>query len=225
MKRTLLALLLISSAAALFAAQPRLVKYNVAAKSVTSIETSEAISVEYTQGTTTSVTVVTPEDLKDKLNIKVTNGKLTASFKNSVRRKQKNQSQVKVLVTAPVVIDFEASSAGSIKINGDLSLPGRNVDIEVSSAASFSAQSIKCSDLDIEVSSAASAKISACKVNQLEVEASSAASLSIAGVDAINIKGEASSAAKLTLAGKCMKAALSKSSAGRLNTSNLTIGR
>lgn len=225
MKRTLLALLLISSAATLFAAQPRLVKYNVAAKSVTSIETSEAICVEYTQGTTTSVTVVTPEELKDKLSVKVTNGQLTASYKNSIRRKQKNQNQVKVLVTAPVVINFDASSAGSIKIIGDLTLPGRNIDIEVSSAASFSAQSIKCSDLDIEASSAASAKIAACKVNELEVESSSAASILVSGIDAINIKGESSSAASLKLAGKCMKASLSKHSAGSLNTSNLTVGR
>lgn len=225
MKRTLLALLLISSAAALFAAQPRLVKYNVAAKSVTSIVTSEAICVEYTQGTTTSVTVVAPEDLKDKLSVKVKNGKLTASFKNSIRIKQKNQNQVKVLVTAPVVINFEASSAGSIKVIGELTLPGRNVDIEVSSAASFSAQSIKCSDLDLEASSAASAKIAACKVNELEVEVSSAASISVSGIDAINIKGETSSAGRLTLSGKCMKANLSKHSTGGLNTSNLTIGR
>ncbi|MDE5745362.1 MAG: DUF2807 domain-containing protein, partial [Paramuribaculum sp.] len=212
-------LLLISSALTVFAAKPAMVKYTVQAKNITSIETRQAINVEYTQGNETSVIVTTPERLRNNIDIKIKDGELTACFNGKVNMKL--GESVTITVTAPAVNEFEASSAGSIKIKGLLSLSGKNVEIEASSAASITAESIVCGNIDIESSSASSVSIASCKANTVEASASSASSLTINGINATKVKGNSSSAASLKLSGSCTKAQLSKSSMGSLSSSGL----
>lgn len=218
MKKSILAILLFSSFSML-AAAPGAVKFSIPAKEVSAIETCQAIKIVYTQSPKTSVTVTAPKRLKDKIAISIENVKLSAKFNSSVNMKL--NETVTVFVTAPAVNDFEASSAGSITIAGSLSLPGKKVEIEASSAASFRAPAVDCDKLEVDCSSASSAKIDSCKANTLEVESSSAASLTVNGINATTVKGGVSSAASLKLSGNCVNANLSKSSMGSLNRSSL----
>lgn len=221
MKKSIFTLLLFSSAITLSAARPQMVQYSVSTGTITSIETSQAINVEYTQSNQTSVKVVTPAEFKDKLKIKVKDGKLSTAFTKDV--KLRNMEKVTVYVTAPAVTDFEANSAGSININGALNLPSQNIELEASSAGSITTGAITCANIDIESSSAASVTVAACKAKTIELESSSAASLTVKGIQATTVKGEVSSAASLKVEGNCTYSKLSKNSLGSLKSAGLTV--
>lgn len=218
MKKSILTIFLLLSFT-MFAAKPEMVRLNVPANEVTSIETNQIIAVEYTPAPNTSVTVITPKRLKDIVKVQVKNGKLTTKFTGEA--KMNNKEGVTVLVTAPSITEFEANSAASIKINGPLSLPGKKVEIDVSSAASFSAGAINCAELEIECSSASSATIASCRANTIDAESTSASSLTINGINATLVKGESNSTSSLKLSGNCTTAKLNKSSMGSINRRGL----
>ena len=220
MKKSILTiLLLLSFTFIIFAAKPEMVKFNVPANEVTSIETNQIIAVEYTQAPNTSVTVITPKRFKDIVKVQVKNGKLTTKFTSEA--KMNNKEGVTVLVTAPSITEFEANSAASIKINGPLSLPGKEVEIDLSSAASFSAGAINCAKLEIECSSASSATIASCKADIIDAESTSASNLTVNGINATLVKGESNSTSSLKLSGNCTTAKLNKSSMGSINRRGL----
>ncbi|MDE6459505.1 MAG: DUF2807 domain-containing protein [Paramuribaculum sp.] len=219
MKKLILTLLLFSSAITMLAAKPEMVKFTVPAQKVTSIEANKAFKVVYTQDQNTSVTFIAPKRIKDKVDVRIKGGKLVTDFSGVTNMKR--DERVTVIVTAPAVNDFEANSAASIKIKGPLSLPSSKVEIEVSSAASFTAEAINCNKLDIECSSASSGTIRSCKAKTIEAESSSAASLTITGINAETVTGESSSVASLTLSGSCTTKKLSKTSMGSINASRL----
>ncbi|MDE7452534.1 MAG: DUF2807 domain-containing protein [Paramuribaculum sp.] len=219
MKKYIFTLLLFSSALTMLAAKPEMVKFKVPAQTVTSIEANKAFKVVYTQSPNTSVTVIAPKRIKDKIKVRIKEGKLTTGFSGSAN--MTSNESITVIVTAPAVNDFEANSAASITIKGALSLPSSEVDIELSSAASFTADAINCAKLEIDCSSASSATIASCNTKTVEAESSSAASLTVKGINATTVKGNSSSAASLTLSGSCITARLSKSSMGSLSSSGL----
>lgn len=182
-------LAIVSSAAA--ADATRQVKV---AGNISELETAAGVAVVYTPSSERSVTITGPADLVDKVSVRQQKG--TISFGCTDRVTPRNFNKVKVYVNWPDISDFEASSGGSIEIQGAIGASNQKLDFEASSGASISANGVTASKLDVEISSGASITISGINAQTVETEVSSGASASLAGT-AATVDFEASSGGSL----------------------------
>lgn len=221
-RQTLIPVLFAGAATAFVAAPADAVTtYTVPAKKVTEIETSCGLKVIYRQASETSVSVSTPEETKPYLRVTVDyNGTLNATLVNNRPKKIKGKNVV-ITVTAPMVTDFEASSAAKIECPEMINAAGKKIDIEASSAAAIKMAGVKAASLDCESSSAASITISSASVNDIDAEISSAANLNIANISGDKLNVEASSASNAIFSGTVEYANLEATSMAIINVPKL----
>lgn len=211
--------LTVVGAVAAQAAEPT-VTYQVKASAISSIETSSGLTVTYTPGAATSVSVTTPENVKQYLDIKIVDGELRATVKSNKPNRLKVDG-VKIAVSAPSVTEFEAQSAGTITATGAVKLPGKKIGIEVSSAGNINIPSLTCDKLDIEASSAGNVNVTTCNAKTIDAEASSAANIVLNSVMSDYIDAEAGSAANIILSGKAKRVNFEASSNANIKAASL----
>lgn len=163
------------------------------------IDTACGIIVHYTQKASAEpVRVEGPENVIDALEIKHSkDGTLHLRIENGRNfRYSSSQQHANIWIAAPDITDFEASSGGSIIVDGALSL-STPVDIEASSGASVSIASIKATKMELEASSGAHIKINTLSAETIEADASSGAGITIAGGNAAHAYFDASSGSSI----------------------------
>lgn len=158
------------------------------------LETSAGVAVVYTPSSDRTVTITGPADLVNKVSVRQQKG--TISFGCTDRITPQNFNKVKVYVNWPGITDFEASSGGSIQINGTIGASNKKMEFEASSGAYISASGVTASKLDVGASSGALITIFAINAKSVEAEVSSGASASLAGT-ATTVEFEASSGGSL----------------------------
>ncbi len=186
LRNIFLSLTLLLSAAAGYAEDKTVTRPVSVSAGFSEVDVATGIKLIYTPAATTKLTATgTPEDL-ERLEIVRTGAALKIRFKSSgsifgqkIFNSRKNR--VTVTMSAPALREYEASSGASIEVTAPINLASQNVEVDISSGASFSAGTIVCKSLDVEVSSGASASIAAVKASDVEVEASSGAAASVGG--------------------------------------------
>lgn len=211
--------LTVAGAVAAQAAEPT-VTYQVKASAISSIETSSGLTVTYTPGAATSVSVTTPENVRQYLDITVVNGELRATLKSDKPNRLK-VDDVKINVSAPSVTEFEARSTGTITATGAVNQSGKKVEIDVSSAGNVNIPSLTCNRLDIEASSAGNVNVTTCNAKTIDAEASSAANIVLNSVMSDYIDAEAGSAANIILSGKAKRVNFEASSNANIKAASL----
>ncbi|MCM1331035.1 MAG: DUF2807 domain-containing protein [Bacteroides sp.] len=163
------------------------------------IDTACGIIVHYTQTASAEpVRAEGPENVIEALEIKRSkDGTLCLRIENGKNFRYRSKEQhANIWIAAPAIADFEASSGGSIIVDGALSL-STPVDIEASSGASVSIASIKATKMELEASSGAHIKISTLSAETIEADASSGAGITIAGGNASYAYFDASSGSSI----------------------------
>ena len=163
------------------------------------IDTACGIIVHYTPTASAEpIRAEGPENVREALEIKRSkNGTLCLRIENGKNFRYRSKEQhANIWIAAPDISDFEASSGGSIIVDGALSL-STPVDIEASSGASVSIASIKATKMELEASSGAHIKISTLSAETVEADASSGAGITIAGGNATYAYFDASSGSSI----------------------------
>lgn len=220
-----------------------------------SVRAATGIEIVYTQGHFTGVAKVTTNTTAEKyLRITVKNGCLDVYFDTKGYNGNINiNGKTTVMVQSPVLKEIDLSSAARFRMEGAYS-QNRELEIDLSSAASAYFPSITCTKLDLDLSSAATftadnlqgnvelesssaskANITNMKGSKLSVEVSSAANVTLNGYTGNSLLIQASSGAKVTASDlACKNADVSASSGGNvslsgncenLSTSNSSGGR
>lgn len=196
------------------------VKKSVKISDFNEIEASQAIKVIYVQGKNTGIAeIATTPSAEKYLKVEVKNNTLKAYYANPDGYKNvkiKGPSIIKV--TSPTLNEVDLSSAANLTVEGDLNLKG-NFELDLSSASSFNAANVSCSNFDANLSSAAKANVSSLngsleadlssassiifdKVNgNVDLETSSSASIIINSLKASTVSAEASSAGSISISG------------------------
>lgn len=223
LRNIFLSLTILLSAAAGYAEDKTVTRPVSVSAGFSEVDVATGITLIYTPAATTKLTATgTPEDL-ERLEIVRTGAALKIRFKSSATIFGKKifnsrKSRVTVTMSAPALRDYEASSGASIEVTAPIKLASENVEIDISSGASFSAGTIICSNLEVEVSSGAGASIAAVKASKVEVEASSGASASVGG-ECTTAQLEASSGASVSAGSlKASSGSASASSGGSVSS-------
>lgn len=144
------------------------------------IDVSSAFELNYTAGSTASVSFTAPESISQYVKIETSEGVLRCYYSDpGHQRTDWNGRNVVVNVTAPGVDDFKASEASSINIKSPLS--AKNMEFEASGASKISAGSVKASKCDVEAKGASGISIASVDAAQLEIEVSGASSATVGG--------------------------------------------
>lgn len=159
------------------------------------IETS-IVSIELVDGMASGeARLEAPQEMMDKIEVRVDDGTLKVGFKNKVNSNSKKNGAPRLFVACRPIKSIEASTAAVVKAT---TLP--TVD-----------------ELEIEASTAATVAIDSINARKIELEAETAATLSIANVTAVRLKGEASTGATLKIkSGKASFAEFSGSTGASL---------
>lgn len=196
------------------------VKKTVKIGNFNEIEASQGIKVIFTQGANKGTAdIATTPSAEKFLKVEVKNNTLKAYYANNdgtMNVKIKGPSIVRV--SSNVLKEVDLSSAANVTVNGDLNVNG-DFELDLSSAASFDAGKVTCSNMEVDLSSSASVDIenlignleadpsSASSINvgnmkgELDAEASSAASIKISSIKSSDITAKASSAATIYIEG------------------------
>lgn len=220
---TLSVCLLISAAAAFADTRTFLIK-----KTYNSLSTSSGASVTYVPSDKISqVKVSGPADkIKDvKIEIKGSTLKISAQkkktkFFTSISNTLKG---VKITVTGPMITEFEASSASSIRCSAPLSATKKTFEIEASSGAAVCFANISGRKAEVDCSSGAALNIGGLNADKIVVEASSGAAVNISDISAKQLSAEASSGAAMTLAGHADRGDFEASSGACMNAKALKL--
>lgn len=174
------------------------VKKTVKISDFNEIEASQAIKVVFVQGPNNGIASISTNSSAEKyIKVEVNGKTLKAYYTNFGDNKNlKINGPTIIKVSSPMLNEIDLSSAANVTIEGDLNLSG-NLEVDLSSASSFTASKISCKQLDIDFSSSASAYISNL-TGYLDAELSSASSLEIEKLKG-NIDAETSSAASITI--------------------------
>lgn len=168
MKRSILIIVL-----ALFAvgsyAQSESVKRKVITDHFSAIKVGGASDVYLMKGDEYIVVVDAPERVQNKINVSVSGGVLTISYKNIQLKKHEN---MEFYITVPTLSSIEVSGAADVKTMDNV-LSGDNLKILASGAADLDLN-VDYKNISANVSGAASAKLTG-KVNYQRVVASGAA--------------------------------------------------
>jgi len=212
---------------------------------ISEYSSSGAAAVIYTPSSTatkTTVTVKADKALLQYIKVKAKGDELRIYRTNS-REYRKNK--VSITVTGPVMTSYELTSASTMSIKGDLSVPDRTVKIETSSSSGIWAESIDAASMSVDASSSSVVKIKSLKtdsfkatatsssevgVGQIEVQnakitASSSADVSLKNISADNVIASATSSADIILSGNTGTADLSSSSSGTISRKKLSVGK
>lgn len=201
-------------------ASDRIVTRNVNTGKFQSISLNSPILVEYRQGNKTNVKIEAPDNIIGFIKVRESGGVLKISLDTKDKSIDLNGKTTKIIVTAPKVTEFHATTASNISVTS-LEAKGKTVSITTESAASVVIASVNAATLRINASSASNVTINKAVCHNLTVESESASNVNVLGINATSIYANANSAAHLRLHGKCDTASLDASSAATLDASNL----
>lgn len=187
------------------------------------IEVATGIEVIYSQTANPGTAKVeTFSNLEKMLVVKCEGKTLEVYFDNNGENSINNVGHTVVTVSSPALCDVEVSSAGRLTVNGDLKCDS-NISVDASSAGSVELNGVVSPSLEVSCSSAASVSIESAKCATIDAEANSASSINLKGIDCDRLIAEASSVAKITLAGVCRSFSEDYNSMGKVKHSDLTI--
>ncbi|MBD5355841.1 MAG: hypothetical protein HDR88_02400 [Bacteroides sp.] len=162
------------------------------------IEASQGISIIFTQGNFTgSAEIQTTPSAEQYLNVEVNKGVLEVRYKNPSGN---IQGPTIVRVQAPDLSDVELTSAASLTVEGSLKLNGK-LEIDLTSAASVSLNTVTAVGLDIDQSSASTVTIGNLNLKTLSMDLTSASNANIGKVTAVKMSVETTSAAECGIGG------------------------
>ncbi len=185
------------------------------------IEASRGIKIVFTQGKNSGVaSIATTPSAEKYLKVIVKDNTLEAYYETSDNYPKEIKGPSIITVSSPILTGVELSSAASLEIQG-IFKSTNSLNLDMSSAASFKANSIDCIKLGIDGTSASTISIDNLKGN-LNVDLSSAASLSINSIDANNISLGSSSASKIDIDNvKAKKIIAEATSTSKINLDNI----
>jgi len=174
-----------------------------------SIKAGGVSDIKLSKGDENIVIVEAPENIQDKIIIKVSNNKLIISYKNI---KLKNNEQLTFYITAPKITDIDLSGAAdfesldvistdnfSVKASGaadvDLSVDVKQLKANVSGAADVTLSG-KTTIEDVDVSGAADYKAKDLVADTVKIVASGAASAFVNVLHSINYRATGASTVK-----------------------------
>ena len=150
----------------------------ITASAITAIAAHQAITVRYTQADgAPRVTLTCPDGMQDQLDVHVSGTTLVAAYRGGANVAERG---VEVVVTAPAVGSFTATTAATIAIADGVNIAG-DVTLSASTAGSIKAGSLKCQDLKVDATTSALIKVGSLDCYNLTGKASTAAVISIEG--------------------------------------------
>lgn len=152
----------------------------VKASDIQEIEVTRAITIEYTQGSNTSVTVQAPEDIMKYIEVRANDEKLYCKLTNGINI-NKGMERVKITVTSPKLTSIDATTAATVNINNGLELLKDDIDIDVTTAATVNINGLKCLKLDCDATTAGSISISGISCTKVDAESTTAATIQLSG--------------------------------------------
>lgn len=115
------------------------------------LRTSTSLDIVYTVGPR-KVEIYAPDNLIEYIQVKVEGKELHVNYKENMNIQGKHKSCV--IVSAPAVRDFMATSSGDIIIKSPISLKNSNVAMNTTSAGDIKALSINAKSVALGISSA-----------------------------------------------------------------------
>lgn len=141
------------------------------------IETS-IVSIELVDGMAAGeARLEAPQEMMDKIEVRVDDGTLKVGFKNKVNSNSKKNGAPRLFVACRPIKSIEASTAAVVKAT---TLP--SVD-----------------ELEIEASTAATVAIDSICAQKIELDAQTAATISVVNISAERLEGEASTGATIKI--------------------------
>ena len=191
----------------------------VAVRDFNGIETSSGIKVVYSQGQLSPAKVSAPRYILDYLEIEVDEGTLELSI-NSRYWKSFNSinDDITITVSSPAINKLEASSGGSIKVNGKVMVKG-NADIETGSGGSISIPGgfTATGTTEIETSSGSSISITGLTTPRIEADLSSGSQIDIINASATYSEFDLSSGSSCNVSGTTTTLKVDASSGSSFN--------
>lgn len=182
------------------------------------IQASQGVEIEYIirEGAGTSVTLEGPEENVGHMIVKMSGEKLTIRCEDRSTGSSW-ASKVKATVVTGKIHSYDLNSAAKLECEGNLDLSGKNIKINISSAAKVELNSVNCGAMTIDASSAADVEINSLKANVTDIDASSAAKVEIDDITSQKTSADASSSAKVEFSrGNTGVTKLSASSCGKI---------
>ncbi|MDE7092337.1 MAG: DUF2807 domain-containing protein [Muribaculaceae bacterium] len=201
----------------------KFISKNFEVGSFNELEVSSGIKVIFTQSDgPTKVVANCPDNLIDRLDVKNDNGELKIRFKkgtNIIYNGQKAKS-VTFEISAPALKEIELSSAAGFTAQ---SLNSKDLSIDLSGASSFKVESLVATKADIELGGASSVNLTNAKIANCEFDLSGASVVKVNNY--IGEKGdiEVSGASRVEMAGKLTSLKLYVSGASTAKLSNLVV--
>lgn len=225
-----------------------------------SIKAQQGIKVIYTQGKATgNAQARVAERIEKYLRVKVENGCLNLYFENKNNGNLNIDSETVVTVQSPNLKSVKLSSAANFVAKNNISLKSdisfsissageadlmdlacSSLDLDLSSAAEFSAKSVtgkttidlsSAADAEIDVlnspvadfttSSAAELEVKKYTGKSLKVSASSGSSVEVSNINSAEVSATASSGASISVNGKCTNLSTSESSGGSVDNNGM----
>lgn len=185
---------------------------------INTLKVESGIDVQYIQGSSAKIVVEAPENIFDIIATTVQGSTLTVRPTKGFSTKR--GQTVRVIVTAPAVSNFAATSGASLSVDPGYKMADNVVYTDASHGASLSIASLAAGSVNVRCSSGASTAISKIAVNALDASASSGASLSLSGhTSTATLK--AGGGASLSASGLSASSGLASATGGASVSSNI----
>lgn len=205
----------------------------------TSIQMDGVASVRFTQGNNYSLRIEGDEELVKSLITQVEDKTLIIDNEKIKWRKNRNNGNVTVFVTAPmlekvsfdgvgsfkcpqklVVEDFciEKDGVGAMEIND---LHCRDLEVEMDGVGSIDLHT-ECHDMDAQIDGVGGSKLT-CKANHISIQKDGVGGAEI-NVDCQMLEADIDGVGGITFSGKAQQATFEKNGVGGFSTSKLKIG-
>lgn len=193
-------------------------------KKFNSIEVTQGIQVSYTQGTNESLKVKATQEIYDILLVKWSGSTLVLTFKNDAKSRKIHERLkhqiVKVDVVAPAVTEFNATTGATIRCLNPIKSKS-DIDVEVTTGASFTSPGISAAGLDVEATTGGTVSISGVDASKLNVESTTGSNVAITGVDVSETDVEVTTGGVVSVSGKTVKATYSATTSGSAKCGSL----
>ncbi len=163
---------------------------------VQSLSLYTGVKAQYTQSPTTSATLYIKKHVEKDLEVKYSGSRLSVGLKSNEGEKRHIEDVV-LVITAPDICEFKLSSAASLEMEAPYSVT-KELDVNLSSAASFTAQSVEASKIDFDLSSSSKCNIQSVKASKVDLDLSSSANATLHAVTANEVEAALSSSSKCT---------------------------
>lgn len=184
------------------------------------IESNDITDVTYTDGPL-AITLSAPEELIDKIDVKVKNGVLTIDMRDS--EKVKGNYHTHLSVSAPGVTRFYSNGIGDFDI---LKVSGDDILFESNGIGDFEANSLECSSLTVTSNG----------IGDAEIKSITAAKVNLSSYGTGDIKIDRIKTGTMTVmtcgtgdiritAGNVENAELTNSSTGDIDLIDVTVGK